>query len=170
MRSFNEYITEVFNNPFDFKLDPSQISFGDAYTFKTENDDLIVVEFIQANKNDLPDFAPNSYELTFSNDSDTSTGSFDLSNRGEAFRIFATIGKIIPQFIKLRKPDAVIFSSAKANRSKLYSSLVKKLKIPKYSIAVSTRGGTGKFFTIINSGLLRKFGTDAVDGVVGSFS
>ena len=174
MRSFNEYITEVFNNPFKFRVQGGDKK-SSFYAFNSSEGDVILVKFFQNNYRDpslgTPALAPRSFEVSFTNNTKNlaagpENNPSDVTNRGEAFRIFATLGIIIEDFIKKMKPDAIIFFSKAANRSKLYKAMLKKTKIPKYTTS-SSGSSTNKAFIIIQKNINDD---EVIDDIIDTFS
>lgn len=50
-------------------------------------------------------------------------GSEEITGGGNAFQVFATVGAILRDFLRYRKPESIHFSAKEASRSKLYAKL-----------------------------------------------
>lgn len=66
----------------------------------------------------------NEYETEFRNL--TSGDSFGITGSGGAARVFATVVKIMEDFIKFSDPDGISFSAKTESRKKLYSRMLKR--------------------------------------------
>ena len=120
-----EFLTESFDSPYPYRWDvvvPNEII---EVVFKTDSGDDVVVEIERYGEERL-----NKWELGFYRN-----GEQDVTGEGDAMRIFATVIKIIQEFIQKHKPNSISFTAAKkesesldnkGSRQKLYSRMVKR--------------------------------------------
>ena len=104
-----------------------------------ESDDILDYEFIINNTKFETSFykpEPNDpWNITFSdldaeiqnaqNDEESGMG---MTNKGNAFQVMSTVIAIIKEFLKLKKPTEIVFSSSNDSRTKLYLRLTKLLQ------------------------------------------
>lgn len=129
MQSFREFITEVFDTAYTFTLKKKG---EDSYkaSFKTDAGQSGEVD-IRYLKSGIF-YHGGHYYLDFSID-----GSQDITGKGDAFKIFSTVLKVMENFTNQVHPDVMVFTSSKpgedwladvdqGSREKLYDALVKK--------------------------------------------
>lgn len=133
---FKHYITELFDNPFKWKKLPQGGSRDVLYSFVTDGGEKIVVDFGRVVADDL------MYHLTFDNAATNIDFAFAPTGKGESARVFATILDIGKDFFKKVKPDVVVFTGEKSSRNKLYTRMMKTIKLPGYTNR-SVQGGGG---------------------------
>jgi len=140
----NELITEIADLPYEYK----QGSDNRKYYFTTKAGNTYVVT-INGNKELYIEFA---WKDSYGREVNT------VSNTGDAFRVFATVAKIIRNKINQANPDSIQFSSFKdePSRIKLYSRLLDKLdnELPDYQKApISDKlGVTSVVFSLWRNG------------------
>jgi hypothetical protein len=115
MLTFQQYITEIFDSPYDYTGE--WINRNHWKGFFTTKDNIRYRVTI---------FNYRSWEIIFSRDEDNEVG---ITNTGDSVRIFSTVAKIVEEFIKERQPEKIQFSSKtkEPTRIKLYNMLAKKL-------------------------------------------
>jgi len=115
MKSFQQYITEVFDKPFPHKLVRGGYGSGQTiYTFETDSEDYQEIKVIL-------DFFGGRLDVSF-----TSNGSLNLTGKGNAGRILATVLEILLKFIKEANPSDVKFIAATDSpaRERVYKKMV----------------------------------------------
>lgn len=128
MKTFSQYIEESFDKPYKYTL--STTPFMEYYgSFKLDDGSLVEVMF-EANEH------ADDYEHTMWNIEFKRNGRQSETGEGDAMRIFATVIKMIEDFIKKENPKYILFSALKPadredrkekqSREKLYSRLVKR--------------------------------------------
>jgi len=116
---------ETFDQPYPLTWEPGSIRDGDmdAYTKLPDGTNLLIM----FNKQPYGD---EDYMVEFHRDD-----SQEVTGKGDAYRIFATVLHAIQKFIKERSPDMLFFSAEKgeegeqkdwASRAKLYTRMVQK--------------------------------------------
>lgn len=129
MKTLNQLLTEVANNPYKYTKMADQKAYA-MYKFKTDNDEILVAFARIRNMYDPKNKTePALYNMSF-NSMDAKSDEFDdPTNKGDAFRAFATIAKIAQEFYKKPSVGGVIISSkdgASKSRKLIYSRLIKK--------------------------------------------
>ena len=144
MKSFNTYITELFEKPYSFssfgKL-PSvelfqfaysdEIDMGDReedvanYKFETDDGRTFVINFNYT-------ISPMKIKCKIDFDDTGAEDEYLLTGKGDAMRVMSTVLAAIKKELKRSKPDYVEFSSqkeekaSKTGRTKLYNSMVRR--------------------------------------------
>ena len=116
---------ELFNDPYKVIWDWSDDRDITA-KFKTAQSNEIEVIFAKALLDqDLWDI---SFQIEFKDDSGRVRRTFDISNTGDAPRIFATVLAVMSDFVERSKPDYIYFSSSSSepSRVKLYNAMVRR--------------------------------------------
>jgi len=145
MKSFNHYITELFEKPYKWTLrdkhsraDIRIIGSKDTrYYFKTDDGETMVVRFRisrTTSKSSPGDSSKDLYRTSvdFFNDKAFNTGRHKMTGLGDAMKIMSTVLDIIKDSIKKMDYDEIRFSADKAEgeettgRVKLYRTMVKK--------------------------------------------
>ncbi len=145
MNSFNTYITEIFNSPYKYKWTGTSGKQWRGDFFAGNNGELHYTVNISGQG-----FVANESERVWSimfylNDE---TGhNTDTTGTGNAPQIFATVIKMIEEFLKKEKPEGELnfvadkgdsAGSADTSRSRLYRTLAKKLA-RKHGYDIETR-------------------------------
>lgn len=118
-------INEVADQPYRYMLTKKTDS-GNWYMFETDNGIRMVVS---ATLDPLPN-GTFSTEIAFS---EYDAKNMDITGKGDAFRIFATVGTIVKEFLRSGKPNAEIteiYFTGKTNepsRIKLYDMIAKNI-------------------------------------------
>ena len=145
MIKFNQFITEAFDKPYryDFAKEPD----GSYYGYFKASDGKVVTVSIESTTISVKSQLKRTWNVEFSRD-----GKQSVTGEGDAMRIFATVIKIIEDFIKKESPEMLMFSALKENedkkekqsREKLYSRMVKRFasKMGYKSSEKSFSGGT----------------------------
>lgn len=115
LKPFKTFISETLKSSFDFEEVKSENKGGHIfiYKFKTGKEKLVEVGLYRLEKD--------RFEVDFQVD-----GNFELTGKGEQFKILSTVIKIIEKFIETKKPKIIQFS-AKTNepsRVELYRKLL----------------------------------------------
>jgi hypothetical protein len=120
MFTLTNIVTEVFNKAYPFEI--SHKAKGDViYDFKTDTGKQGKVFF----SSDIPN--PTHWEVSFMIDR-----SMNITGGGEEFPIFATVIKIIEEFVKQQSPKILEFSASKGedkstSRIDLYNRMISKM-------------------------------------------
>lgn len=142
-------LLEVFNSTYSYKLD-AQENFRNTsfwiYTFATDDGSDVTVEIIEEE--------PDLFTVAFDRD-----GRDHTTDQGDAFKIFATVMKIIIEFVKDRKPEQINFTASKAadidghvekaSRKKLYDRMVNKFA-SRFGYSFKTHDGANYRVYILN--------------------
>ena len=143
-----DFMLESFDKPYPAKL---KKVYNNEYKsdFTTDNGDEVSVLF--EGHEHIDDYDNMDWQISFERN-----GSQELTGEGDAMRIFATVIKLIREFIKKEKPVYMNFSAVKDNqnaktnklqsRERLYSRLIKRY-ITGYKVDFETgsRGSTWNF-------------------------
>ena len=121
-------LNEVLDKPYGYKWDFQPSKRGDARaSFITDNKVDYVVEFISF------DVLGEKYEIAFyskgRDPSQTYAGDINLINvtkSGDQFRVFATVVKVIEDFLSKKKPKIILFNAKEESRRRLYMAFIKK--------------------------------------------
>lgn len=110
-----EVVTEAFTDPYPFREkynDPDLAS----YTFVTKQDIDYTVTF--SSKGGVTEVVFNAVQVT----PHGTTSTVDITNTGDANRVFATVIEIVKAFLAKRKPSYIRFGakSTEPSRVKLY--------------------------------------------------
>jgi hypothetical protein len=129
MIGFHSYLAELFEQPYVFRYDTrvraSSNSVQHTFVYRSpraqsetdESEDLVVV-FVQQQ------FDPDRWSLMFD-----VGGEMDVTGRGDASRVFATVLDAIQRFIRAQSPKRIAFDAEKSksgSRIRLYTALVKR--------------------------------------------
>ena len=145
MKSFTQYITELFEKPYKWTLrdkhsraDIRIIGSKDTrYYFKTDDGETMVVRFNisrTTSKSSPGDSSKDLYKtgVDFFNDKAFNTGRHKMTGLGDAMKIMSTVLDIIKDSIKKMNYDEIHFYADKAEgeettgRVKLYKKMVKR--------------------------------------------
>jgi len=154
MLTFKQYLNEVLNNPYEWKLVRTTIH-NIEYRFTTDSGIVYVVGL--GRLGEATRLTSKDWDLYFSisennmkelgkDDSDT----FKISGTGDQFRVFATVQDIVKDFIIKHDPDLIAFSAAEPSRRRLYSTFTANFEksqpeLFKTYIAWSIANGTDNF-------------------------
>jgi len=143
-----DYVLESMDNPYNARLKKTgKTEYRSDFT--TDDGDKVSVHF--EGDEHIDDYDETDWEISF-----VRNGSQALTGEGDAMRIFATVIKLIREFIKKEKPVYFNLSAAKDDKSntstlqsreKLYGRLIKRY-ITGYNIQPErSRSGTTFYFT-----------------------
>ena len=120
MKSFYQYITEVFDQtyPYQRKLNLNSVV---GYNFETKDEKSGVITFTKSERNSQ------EWDAEF-----TINGSIDITRGGDAFSIFGTVIKVIDEFLKNYKPGILTFTAMKdindkESRIDLYRKMLQRM-------------------------------------------
>jgi 5'(3')-deoxyribonucleotidase len=123
-------VTEVADQPYRF-ITPVSTAAAQKSMFQTDSGSTIQV-FIQV------DTGNGVADIGFFDATDKENPTISMTGKGDAFRIFATVGSIVKQFVAKRKPPYISFSgkSSDAGRIKLYDMIAKNIGryLPEYKL------------------------------------
>ncbi len=148
MKSFYQYITEIFDNPYKWRggnvakgsITPKTSGIRENYVFKTADGGLIELtasHFWRAaglKFSDIPDMTAekegHAVAIAFSKENAGET-TFDMTGEGDEFRILATVLDIINAIIKKHVPALLYFSGDKDGKEKggragAYKAIIKR--------------------------------------------
>ena len=117
MKTYQEFLTELFDQPLPYKLIHSTER-GEIYEFKTPNGQKFEVQVI-VDKQD------GSYEFIFGvsgEDTITKTG------KGEEFRVFSTVLKILKSVVDVGEPEHFFIQAVRKEpgRVSLFQKIIRK--------------------------------------------
>ena len=149
MKSFNQYITEVFDNPYKWRggnvakgsITPKTSGIRENYVFKTADGGLIELtashfwraageKYIQALMSMTMEKEGHAVAIAFSKEN-AGEPTFDMTGEGDEFRILATVLDIINAIIKKHVPALLYFSGDKDGKEKggragAYKAIIKR--------------------------------------------
>ena len=151
MKSFRQYITEVFDNPYKWRggtvakgsITPENDGIFENYQFKTTDGGEVELTanhwWIDAGKR----FSASSgiiiketghtIAIEFVKSTSSKSTTYDMTGDGDALRTMATVLDIIKSIIKKHEPMTIVFSGNKSQsggfptgRTKAYAAMVKR--------------------------------------------
>ena len=138
-----EKVTEVADQPYRF-ISPVSTATTQKSMFQTDSGTTIQV-FIQV------DTGNGVADIGFFDATDKENPTIGVTGKGDAFRVFATVGSIVKQFVAKRKPPYISFSgkSSDAGRIKLYDMIAKNIGryLPEYKLIDSGFANGDKGYT-----------------------
>ena len=142
-RANEEVTNEVADQPYRF-ISPVSTSTAQKSMFQTDSGTTIQV-FIQV------DTGNGVADIGFFDATDKENPTIGVTGKGDAFRVFATVGSIVKQFVAKRKPPYISFSgkSSDAGRIKLYDMIAKNIGryLPEYKLIDSGFANGDKGYT-----------------------
>ena len=142
-RANEEVTNEVADQPYRF-ISPVSTATTQKSMFQTDSGTTIQV-FIQV------DTGNGVADIGFFDATDKENPTIGVTGKGDAFRIFATVGSIVKQFVAKRKPPYISFSgkSSDAGRIKLYDMIAKNIGryLPDYKLIDSGFANGDKGYT-----------------------
>jgi hypothetical protein len=145
MKSFNTYITEIFNSPYKYKWTSTSGKHWKG-TFNAGNAGKLHYTMSIAGTGHVANESERVWSVIFSLKDETGS-STDTTGTGSAPQIFATVIKMVEEFLKKEKPEGIInFVADKGfrtgpgdtSRTRLYRTLAKKLaKKHGYDVEIS---------------------------------
>jgi hypothetical protein len=137
-------VNETLNQPYKWREEDSYNE-DVSYIFRTNSNIYYSVGF--------EDKGNGRYELKFLSRDEFGDPQFEITDSGDAFRVFATVGSILKDFIQKYKPNLLTFSAKGGSRIKLYDRLAKLISSlgfkqqqtiggPGYYAFASERNGT----------------------------
>ena len=134
---------EVADQPYRF-INPVSTATTQKSMFQTDSGTTIQV-FIQV------DTVNGVADIGFFDATDKENPTIGVTGKGDAFRVFATVGSIVKQFVAKRKPPYISFSgkSSDAGRIKLYDMIAKNIGryLPEYKLIDSGFANGDKGYT-----------------------
>jgi len=132
MLTFKQYLNEVLNKPYEWKLVRTTI-YNIEYRFTTDSGIEYNVGLGRLGEDTT--LTSKDWDLYFSisensmkeldkDDDDV----FKISGTGDQFRVFATVQDIVKDFIIKHAPDLIAFSAAEPSRRRLYSTFTANFK------------------------------------------
>ena len=144
LSSHMEFLDEAFDKPYPYRLTRLD---SDQYVaeFKADNGNyLSTVEVMFTGSEHADDWEEYDWEIYFKRTGKSGKPSTELTGEGDAMRIFATVIKIIGEFIKKENPKYMNLSAEKKtqggdknvlqSREKLYKRMLTKFLGSKYKI------------------------------------
>jgi len=140
MKTFNQYIAELFDRPYPFKMvkhNPYEWQY-EFYTNDNKKYDVFMMYYQSTNR----------WEVLFADEN----GDIILTGEGgkEVSSILATVMAVIKDFIKKKNPEKMYFSADKVegkSRSRLYATLVKTQTPSGYDYSIDEKP-TATYFTL----------------------
>ena len=169
MKTFKQYINEIFDNPYDYNMFRFKQYFSTAY-FLTEDKKLFSVNISETHNHvaEVGFSAHPNYESEMSFDMNltapfTEESFIEYINRSigtdekldidtkDVSRIFATVIKIAEQYYDKFKPNTLFFraKNSEANRVTLYNKIAKRFA-KKYNLELVTKTHTESTMFALN--------------------
>ena len=147
MKSFNQYITELFDNPYKWSarmsvpkgfITPENPMKVGEFRFKTSDGGEIEVlanhwwmDSFQAGARGIKEGHSIIIEFIKTRKGDDHRSTYDMTGEGDAMRIMATVLDIIKSIIKKHEPMTILFSADKGGKKKggragAYGAIVKR--------------------------------------------
>ena len=155
MISFNQYITEVFDNPYNWSggsvskgsITPENDGVPEYYIFEPKSGVVKLTANhwwldagmkFSASSRSIIKKSGHTIALEFTKKTSSEYGTYDMTADGDAMRTMATVLDIIKSIIKKHKPTTIVFSGDKSEyksdrsskektgRTKAYSAMVKR--------------------------------------------
>jgi hypothetical protein len=100
------------------------------YKFETEKGLTYIVSIVLALRSIHISFYLEQYEPELNNH----FMNMDITNTGDARRVFATVIDIVKKYADANKPEQIIFTADESNRQRLYAAFLKRVdrKMPEY--------------------------------------
>ena len=133
MKTYSNFLTELFDKPLKYRLSHSVEDRESVWEFKTPKGQNIEVGIIVAKNG--------AYEFMFDSEGD---GEAIKTNKGEQFRIFATVLKILKGFVDDEAPDHFFIDAVRKepSRVRLFQSMIKRFLqlYPDYKVEENIAG------------------------------
>ena len=155
MKSFNHYITEVFDNPYTWRggsiakgsISPKNQGGPEDYQFKTTDGGVVEltanhfwidVDMDKHFAGIVIKETGHTIAIEFVKTNSSKSVTYDMTGDGDAMRILATVLDIIKSIIKKHEPMTIVFSGSKTQdtadhrgrektgRAKAYGAMVKR--------------------------------------------
>ena len=142
-----QQLSESLDKPYPVKLDKHSKDYYRT-TFKPDDGSTIVVRM--EGREHIDDYDELDWEIDFERN-----GSQQMTGQGDAFRIYATVMKLIRDFVKKEKPKYITVAAAKEKtnnkdlqgRERLYKRLLQKNLGRSYKISSDT-SSSGTMFNL----------------------
>ena len=141
MSTHFDMLTEAFDKPYPYKL--VKVS-SDEYVSEFKVADGSFIKVMLTGSEHADDYDEYDWEIFFQRIGKSGKPSTDVTGEGDAMRIFATVMKVIEEFIKKENPKYMNLSAEKKtqggdknvlqSREKLYKRMLKKYLGSKYKI------------------------------------
>ena len=136
-------VTEVADQPYRF-ISPVSTANAQKSMFQTNSGTKMQVNIIVDQANSVAD-------VGFYDSTDKDNPTIAMTGKGDAFRIFATVGAIVKQFVAKRKPPFLSFAGKTSDpgRIKLYDMIAKNIGryLPDYKLIDSGFANGDKGYT-----------------------
>lgn len=130
MKNYKLQLNEVFGDPYKYEYTSVGTGIGGyGYKFKTENDTIFVLFSKLREMHKIKGKNPILYNMSFNSMDAKSSNLDEPTNKGDAFRVFATLIKIVQEFYKKSTVGGIVISSkdtASRSRKMIYKRLIKK--------------------------------------------
>ena len=116
-------LLELINKPYHYRWDDDGPTASSRQaTFTTDDGTKVYVVFARHGER-------NDWILVFerTHSDNPYSSSFQITKQGDAFRVFATVGEVVNEFISKYKPDHVAFHAEEPSRARLYMRMGKLL-------------------------------------------
>ena len=141
LSSHADFLEEAFNKPYPYKLIRVD---NDEYVSEFKADDGTFIKTMFSGSEHVDDYDEYDWEIVFQRMGKSGKPSMEITGEGDAMRIFATVIKIIGEFIKKENPKYMNLSAEKKtqggdknvlqSREKLYKRMLTKFLGSKYKI------------------------------------
>jgi hypothetical protein len=138
-----EFLDEAFDKPYPYKLIRVD---KDEYVSEFKADDGTFIKVMFAGSEHVDDYDEYDWEIVFQRMGKSGKPSMEVTGEGDAMRIFATVIKVIGEFIKKENPKYMNLMAEKKgqsgdvgttvlqSREKLYKRMLTKFLGSKYKI------------------------------------
>jgi len=113
------FLREVMDKPYSYDLKTAGCQW--VAKFKTDARDLFKIKI---DRETYDDDKEDEWNVIFSDEA--LYDGIGITNKGDQFRVFATVFDVISEFLKKIKPSAFTFAAKEDSRNKLYSMMIKK--------------------------------------------
>ncbi len=132
-------LMELFNSTYKYQTTAGPGSF--QASFNTDDGSLIKFKSSRFDGN---------WEISFTSSDENGDRTYDATNRGDAFKIMATIKAIIEEFLETSNPKSVYWTGEMdSGHAKLYSRMMANFRHPNYDASERQgKNGSFKVFTL----------------------
>lgn len=122
------HLYEVFESPYEYEWEDSGDTYAQA-TFFADDKSFVEVEISKEFNEYMPEdtWMVEFHRSNPHGDMERHVKTADVSNQGDAYKIFATVGEIMKEFVRRNSPNALWFTAAEPSRRMLYKRMLPRL-------------------------------------------